>query len=146
MDDLIDLSGDDFTPPISRTLMTDKPDDGDALNSAIAAAEQAFKSFKLSTDPDQRARLNTEIKVLLDKAERLKNAAPSSTSFQPVAKAITKTKCLVAPVSTRKQTNAESILVLKSSLLRDCKFPPWKAVPDASYFDLDDGEPLFTYV
>lgn len=139
--DLIDLNGDEA----SGAPMQDKPAQDEAFTTTFAAAEMALQSLKLAVDPIERASLNVEIKSLLDQAERLKQPSSVSKASIPFSTAgSTGAKKLGAPVSTRAQTKAEKILVLKSSSFNDCQCPPWKSVPELSYFTLEAGEPLFT--
>jgi hypothetical protein len=53
---------------------------------------------------------------------------------------------LAAPVSTRKLTKKEQILLLRASVVNGFKCPPWDADPASSEFALGEGAYMFTYV
>ena len=53
---------------------------------------------------------------------------------------------LVPPISTRRLTKKEQILLLKASVVNGFKCPPWDANPASSEFALVEGAEMFTYV
>jgi calpain-7 len=53
---------------------------------------------------------------------------------------------LAPPVSTRKLTKKEQILLLKASVVNGFKCPPWDANPASSEFALGEEAEMFTYV
>lgn len=50
------------------------------------------------------------------------------------------------PVSTRKRSNRESIILLKASAVNGFKFPPWEKTPVSEEFTAANGAPSFVYV
>lgn len=52
---------------------------------------------------------------------------------------------LTEPTSKRDLTTREKIILLEGSKLHDLVFPPWKAAPEPSEFDLPVGEAPYVY-
>ncbi|KAF2732815.1 cysteine proteinase [Polyplosphaeria fusca] len=50
---------------------------------------------------------------------------------------------LKEPISTRKRSKREEIIVLKASVVNGFKFPPWDKMPSASEFALEEGAESF---
>lgn len=98
-----------------------------------------MKALRLAPTDDKK-QLDTKCKELLTRAEKIKSAA----DWQSVArqKAVHK---LRHPISTRKLTTREEIIILEGAKLNDFIFPPWDRQPLPSEFALSDGQP-FTYV
>jgi calpain-7 len=53
---------------------------------------------------------------------------------------------LTEPVSTRKRSRKEDIILLKASVVNGFKCPPWDKNPSPTDFVPQDGQELFTYV
>ena len=53
---------------------------------------------------------------------------------------------MIAHLTTRSPSTREQIILLESSKLHGCRFPPWKTPPINAEFELRDGEALFLYV
>lgn len=121
-----------------------------------------MKALKLVNDPIEKKIISSKVRELLQQAERIKldrdwrrpyvsspATLPLRPSSGPNGKSGAnerKTRKLKEPKSTRELSRAEQILILKSSLLNGCKFPPWNGLPAAVEFELKDGEDLFLYV
>lgn len=126
----------------------------DALETALLAAELSMKALKLADDPSIRKLMNNKVKSLLDEAERIKttgiwkvvNDAVKSSGDGVGEIDVSKLKLLEEPVSTRRLTTAEEILLLKASKLNGFKFVPWKDPPPDTEFEIKEGEVPFRYV
>lgn len=128
----------------------------EALDVAIKAAETSMRALKLTKDASEKSQLSAKVKSLLEEAERIKQSPDwrqavqlslgqdggdeSRSSIKPP------TRMLKEPQSSRKLPTQEQILLLKASYLHGFKFPPWTTDPEASEFDLKEGEELFLYV
>ena len=53
---------------------------------------------------------------------------------------------LSEPISTRKRSRKEDIILLKASVVNGFKCPPWDKVPAAAEFLPEDGQDIFQYV
>ena len=121
----------------------------DALEAAIKAAERSMQALKLSTDANEKTKLSQKVKSLLDEAETIKQNDDWKTALEKMSKdraSTTKARELKQPESKRKLSTREQILLLNASFLHGFKFPPWTSPPEASEFELQDGEQLFLYV
>ena len=108
-----------------------------------------MQALRLTSNQVEKKILESNCHLLLDQAERLRNGDESSTSKEPcdgapLAKA-NHTR-LKSPISTRQLTTREQIILLEGSKLHGMIFPPWKSAPKPSEFDLQDGDPQYTYV
>ncbi|KAF2459541.1 hypothetical protein BDY21DRAFT_370259 [Lineolata rhizophorae] len=124
--------------------MSAAPTKDEALAMAVEAVELAMSLLKLSLSSSDRAELMATCHALLQEAENVKksNGWPlSSTSSVSVPAAVEKTK--KAPASTRIQTRAEQILLLKGSLFGSDKFVMWESAPSPSEFSLAPDGSLF---
>lgn len=113
-----------------------------ALDIAILAAQNSMKALRLSNDADTVKAMRSKSEYFLNEAERIKAIeqwTPSARD-QIDAKKVVK---LNEPVSTRKLTTSEKILVLKASHLNGSKFPPWNGIPDDSEFEHSPEQQLF---
>lgn len=109
-----------------------------ALKAAIDSAELYMQALRLSSDPRERTRLDRKCKELLVKAESIKakrDGAPikhKSKSVRPAE--------MSQPVSARKLTTRENIILLEGSKLNGSVFKPWTQIPSPTEFELHDGE------
>ncbi|KAK4936311.1 cysteine protease [Elasticomyces elasticus] len=112
-----------------------------ALEATIKSAELYLQALRLTDKPTDRKRLDVKCKELLAQAEKLKNKEDA-----PNRSAATKHQggSLSHPVSTRKPTTRESIILLEGSKLNGSIFKPWTSVPSAEDFALEPGGQLFT--
>lgn len=128
----------------------------EALEVAIKAAETSMRALKLAQDPNERSKLSTRVKQMLEEAERIKMSTdwrkavqyrPSVNGSSSIkADTVARAQTLQEPRSTRKLPNHEQILLLRASYLNGFKFPPWTTPPEPSEFELKNGEDLFLYV
>ena len=50
------------------------------------------------------------------------------------------------PLPSRQLSTREQIILLRSSRLYGCRFPPWQSPPDMAEFELGMDQTMFTYV
>ncbi|RMD41595.1 hypothetical protein DV735_g3539, partial [Chaetothyriales sp. CBS 134920] len=106
-----------------------------ALNAAIDSAELYMQALRLADTPAERKRLDAKCKELLHTAEQLKLAADRATT----------PACQKAhPVSTRKLTTREQIIILEGSKLNGFVFKPWNQPPVKDEFELGSSQVLFS--
>lgn len=74
-------------------------------------------------------------------AERALEKAKASNFVSPVH-----VHRLIEPLSTRKRTRKEDIILLKASVVNGFKCPPWDKSPAAAEFLWENGQNLFQYV
>jgi calpain-7 len=119
---------------VAKSLTKDE-----ALQNAIQATELFMKATKLASSDHERAKLRSKCKMLLSRAEEIKqsvNWVPSAGS------GVT----LKAPLSERLITTREEVILLEGSKLHGFLFPPWQSDPDESVFETTDAGVLYTYV
>ena len=121
----------------------------DAYTATLDATELCLQALKLSADAHEKQLLDEKCRKLLDQAERLKTSEEGPPirngslgirghNFKDVS-----TKPLKQPISTRKLSTREQIILLQGSKLHGCIFPPWKDPPAPEEFALTGAE-LFT--
>ncbi|OKL59483.1 Calpain-like protease palB/RIM13 [Talaromyces atroroseus] len=107
-----------------------------ALEAAIAAAENYMKALKIAESPREKQWLDSKCKDWLSRAERIKHDKgwkPSSSTTENIV--------LREPVSKRKLSTREEIIILESAKLNGFLFPPWTEAPGPQEFELNsDGE------
>ncbi|KAJ5121808.1 Peptidase C2 calpain domain III [Penicillium atrosanguineum] len=106
-----------------------------ALDAAIDAAEHYMKALRLAPAEDKK-QLDSKCKELLTRAEKIKAAA----DWQSVARQTVPS--LRLPVSKRKLTTREEIIILEGAKLNGFIFPPWERAPLPSEFITSDGQPF----
>lgn len=111
------------------------------LEATIRSAELYLQALRLVDKPSDRKRLDAKCKELLAQAEQLKIKQDS-----PVKSVASKSPTDVSsiPVSTRKLTTRENIIILEGSRLNRSIFKPWTGAPSADDFALPPGEEPFT--
>lgn len=107
-----------------------------ALEAAIAAAESYMKALNLAESSQDKKRLDLKCKEWLSRAEIIKTSGkwktPGLGGKGPVLK---------EPVSSKKLSTREEIIILESAKLNKFVFPPWKEAPDSKEFELgQDGQ------
>ncbi|KAL2002614.1 hypothetical protein VTN02DRAFT_6376 [Thermoascus thermophilus] len=111
-----------------------------ALEAAIDAAECYMKALKLASTKDDKQQLDLKCKEWLTRAEQIKKAK----TWQPAARGDTQRRSrLTEPVSTRKLSTREEIILLEGAKLNGFLFPPWTTPPDPEEFELDYREGPF---
>ncbi|KAL6242771.1 cysteine protease [Rhinocladiella similis] len=111
------------------------------LEATIRSAELYLQALRLVDKPSDRKRLDVKCKELLARAEKIKNGSyvsPTSPSR------IQARRELKAPVSARKLTTRESIIILAGSKLNGFVFKPWTSAPQPDEFLLQEGQEPFT--
>ncbi|KAJ9408154.1 hypothetical protein DTO045G8_4011 [Paecilomyces variotii] len=111
-----------------------------ALEAAIDAAEHYMKALKLTSAPREKQKLDAKCKELLEKAEKIKDAKNWQQAAGIGEHDILR---LTEPVSTRKLTTREEIILLEGAKLNGFLFPPWTTAPGPEEFELENGEELF---
>lgn len=111
------------------------------MEAAIAAAENYMRALKLAETPREKQYLDLKCKNWISRAERIK----LDTAWKPSA-AQSETRFLKEPVSKRKLTTREEIILLESAKLNGFLFPPWKHDPSPEEFELVGDEGQFEYV
>lgn len=107
------------------------------LKATIETAELYMQALRLADTPLERKRIDAKCKELINKAEDLKarqDGAQNGTDEVPLLK---------PPVSTRKLTTRENIILLEGSKLNNFVFRPWDKEPTDEEFVLRDGEEPF---
>ena len=120
--------------------VSSQPSDKAALDAAIKSAELYFQALRLADNPHDKVRLDAKVNGLLAQAEHLKNGQDAKT---PNARPTYRDNPKV-PVSTRKLTTRENIILLEGAKLNGFIFKPWPGPPSQTEFAPRDGEPLFT--
>lgn len=114
-----------------------------ALEAAIDAAECYMKALKLASTKEDKHHLDLKCKEWITRAEQIKKAK----TWQPAARADARRRSrLTEPVSTRKLSTREEIILLEGAKLNGFIFPPWTTPPDPEEFELDHREGPFVYV
>ncbi|RAK91706.1 calpain-like protease PalBory [Aspergillus costaricaensis CBS 115574] len=105
---------------------------GQALESAIDAAENYMKALSLTTESKDRQALDAKCKEWLTRAEKIKQ----NKDWQAVVQIQEKSGLTARfPKSTRKLTTREEIVLLESAKLNGFIFPPWKNAPGPEDFE-----------
>lgn len=111
-----------------------------SLEAAITAAELYMQALRLTDNLVDKKRLDAKTKELISTAEHLKKA---SDGENPNAQVASRGR-LEHPLSTRRLTTRENIILLEGSKLNGAVFKPWTAPPSGAEFVLEDGEELWT--
>jgi hypothetical protein len=73
-------------------------------------------------------------------------AEEGATSATPSTAAYSQIHRLAEPISTRKRSKREDIILLKASMVNGFKCPPWDRNPSPAEFAAEQGVELFMYV
>ncbi|KAK5199331.1 cysteine protease [Exophiala xenobiotica] len=111
------------------------------LEATIKSAELYLQALRLVDKPSDRKRLDAKCKELLGQAEKLKQRQDGLS--KSISKAQPK-EALKVPLSSRKLTTRENIIILEGSKLNGFIFKPWTTAPSADEFSLQDGQEPFT--
>ncbi|KAE8148009.1 calpain-like protease palB/RIM13 [Aspergillus avenaceus] len=103
-----------------------------ALEAAIDAIENYMKALRLTSVQKDKNALDAKCKEWLTRAERIKQ----SEDWQSVIRDAPEPRM---PVSTRKLTTREEIILLEGAKLNGFIFPPWSRSPGSDEFKQDDG-------
>ena len=112
-----------------------------ALQATIRSAELYFKALRLADNPQDKKRLDTKVNKLLAQAERLKVAQDGDPRRSP--ETMPTERHVEPPISERKLTTRENIILLEGAKLNGFVFKPWTGPPSIEEFFHRDGEPLF---
>jgi hypothetical protein len=111
-----------------------------ALEATIRSAELYLQALRLASNPQDKTRLDAKFNGLLAQAERLKHGQDG----KPAVSQTVRWQNLKEPVSTRKLTTRENIILLEGTKLNGFMFKQWTAPPSKDEFSHRDGETLFT--
>jgi hypothetical protein len=102
-----------------------------------------MKAWKLATVEKDKRTLDAKCKEWLTRAEKIKE----SNDWRYAAR-LHDNNALEPrlPVSTRKLTTREEIILLEGAKLNGFIFPPWTHSPSSDEFKHEKGESPFTYV
>ena len=119
---------------VAEEVIASKTGISATLKATVESAELYMQALKLSDTPSDRKRLDAKCKVLINQAEQLKRIQDG----RPRANAPSE-----PPISSRKLTTRENIIVLEGSKLNGFVFKPWDKPPPADEFVLRTGEQSF---
>lgn len=105
------------------------------LKATIEAAELYMQALRLTDSPTERKRIDAKCKDLIKAAENLKSRQDGSPDRSKDEKPL-----LQPPISPRKLTTREKIILLEGSKLNNFVFKPWEKEPTDEEFALRDGE------
>lgn len=109
------------------------------LDAAINAAELYMQALRLADNLDDKERLDTKTKGLIFKAEQIKKLGEDGDRHAtPMSRSRVE-----HPVSSRKLTTRENIILLEGSKLNGTLFKPWTTAPLPSEFELPNDRSLF---
>lgn len=115
-----------------------------ALEATIAAAELYMQALCLASKSADKARLDSKCKELLTKAEALKKENISPQRGDQASASSSPSKAgLKQPISKRKLTTREEIILLEGSKLNGFVFPPWREDPSPEEFTVKEGQVPF---
>lgn len=110
-------------------------------------------ALRLKASTDDKERLDQACRRLLDRAELIKSTGQWKSKVSdmgskpsPLDHAQPSQVKLKEPISARKLSTREQIILLEGSKLHGFAFWPWKSDPLATEFELKPGEDLFLYV
>ncbi|KAF5856093.1 cysteine protease [Aspergillus alliaceus] len=112
-----------------------------ALEAAIDAAEHYMKALRLATVQKDKHALDAKCKEWLTTAESIKESKNWQAAAHRHDKVVPEPQL---PVSTRKLTTREEIILLEGAKLNGFIFPPWSNPPSPTEFKQLVEEPLFT--
>ena len=105
--------------------------------------------LKISSDPQEKKKLQQACSNHIDQAEWLKKSSfiPTEgggrTASQTPVSSPSSLRVLKAPVSSRVLSTAERIILLRGSSLHGCVFPAWTTNPIQNEFRLANGDEKF---
>ncbi|KKK23966.1 hypothetical protein ARAM_005369 [Aspergillus rambellii] len=112
-----------------------------ALEAAIDAAEHYMKALTLTTVQKDKLTLDAKCKEWLTRAEKIKEAKDWRSAAHIHDNRSSGSR---SPISTRKLTTREEIILLEGAKLNGFIFPPWNDVPKPDEFKRADEDGLFT--
>lgn len=110
------------------------------MEAAIEAAEHYMKALRLAASPKDKQALDAKCKEWLTRAENIKGVKNWQSATPASGNGPHK---LQSPVSTRKLTTREEIILLEGAKLNGFIFPPWVGPPKPEEFQREEGEELF---
>lgn len=108
--------------------------------------------MKLAPDNEYKKQIEHKCHTLLDHAEQIKKLESDAPDEFQLDRRSSGPNRLAAklrpkePRSSRQLTTREKIILLEGSKLHGTVFPPWQSPPEASEFELPEGQLKFVYV
>lgn len=96
-----------------------------------------MKALRLVSVPKDKQALDAKCKEWLTRAEKIKEVRNWQSA---ILGGSNDTPRLRPPVSTRKLTTREEIILLEGAKLNGFIFPPWVNAPKPEYFQREGGE------
>lgn len=109
------------------------------LEAAIKAAEFYMQALRLADNSEDKKRLDAKTKDLIDKAEQIKKSREDGNG---TTTNVSRSR-IQHPVSSRKLTTRENIILLEGSKLNGALFKPWASTPLPSEFEPSNDRALF---
>jgi len=125
---------------VAAEKRTTNNDSRASLEATITAAELYMQALRLTDNAAEKRRLDAKTKELIAKAERLKKLGDNEGQS---ARSAGRSRAQ-PPLSTRKLTTRENIILLEGSKLNGAVFKPWTTPPAIDEFLLKDGQELWT--
>lgn len=100
-----------------------------------------MKALKLASIQKDKHALDAKCKEWLTRAEKIKESKDWQAAVHLHDKPVPEPRL---PVSTRKLTTREEIILLEGAKLNGFIFPPWSTFPGSDEFKREDGESPFT--
>ena len=114
----------------------------DVLKATVSAAELYLQALRKAPTASDKRRIESKCKELLTRAEKLKK--PQTGRRPSLGDALENPHPnLQYPVSKRKLTTREEIILLEGCNLNGFVFPPWKDAPEEKDFERTQNEELF---
>lgn len=98
-----------------------------------------MRALKLADTPREKQLLDSKCKDWISRAEKIK----LDKSWRPTTPRVENNRWLKEPVSKRKLSTREEIILLDSAKLNGFLFPPWKNDPNPQEFELIGNERQF---
>ena len=103
------------------------------LKAAIESAEFYMQALRVTENPEDRKLIKSKCNEMIERAKHLKLGQDASP----------KRSATVYPVSMRKLTTRENIIILEGSRLNGYQFMPWERAPLQEEFALQAGQEPF---
>ena len=100
-----------------------------------------MKALKLASVQKDKHALDAKCKEWLTRAEKIKESKDWQAAARLHDRTVPEPRL---PVSTRKLTTREEIILLEGAKLNGFIFPPWSSPPGSDEFKREDGESPFT--
>lgn len=104
-----------------------------------------MKAIKLANGAGERDRLKSKCKLVLAKAEEIKQMKHwSPTNQSQHTSNVVPVSVLKAPISERALSTREEIILLENSKLNGVVFPQWRSDPAPAEFGIIDNVEIYS--